>query len=128
MARYMLNFNPSGANVLKDTACTALHPSLRLEFRQPTRPLANGAVTQIRLVGGNGPNTSVFRPRDRIGNRYRSTVNEGIARQFKLHGKHRYRLRRSGTSKWFWLVPDSRVGSRGRKIDGPGITVSIYDR
>lgn len=130
MPRYMLNFNPLGAEVLIDTLrdVLAIDSQVWAQFRQPGRPLANGAVTQVRLVREDKANTSVFRPRDRIGNRYRTTVNETIARQFKLHGKQRYRLRQSGTSEWFWLIPDSRVGSRGRKIDGPGVTVSIYDR
>ena len=125
--RYMLNINPQGATALFDSLGDSDTDVLHLQFRQPSRGLANGAVTQVRLVESNGPDTSVFRPRDRIGNRYRTTLNEREARTLGLRGKKRYELQRSGRSGWFWLVPHSNVG-RGRKIGGPGITVSIYDK
>lgn len=126
--RYMLNINPDGASALLDTiSYIAVDDALRVQFRQPARGLANGAVTQVRLVDSDAPNTSVFRPRDSIGNRYRTTLNETEARGLGLRGKKRYELRQSGRSGWFWLVPHSNVG-KGKKIGGPGLTVSVYDK
>ena len=125
--RYMLNINPEGASALLDTLGNGDTDQLHVQFRQPARPLSNGAMTQVRLVEEGGSDTSVFRPRDKIGNRYRTTLNEREARGLGLRGKKRYELQRSGRSGWFWLVPHSNVG-RGRKIGGPGITVSIYDK
>ena len=127
--RYMLNINPLGASALLDTI-NVIREGLRVEFRQPAKSLANGAVTQIRLIDNGGAKanvTSVFRPRDNIGNRYRTTLNEVEARALGLRGKRRYELRRSGRSGWFWLVPHSNVG-KARRIEGPGITVSVYDK
>lgn len=126
--RYMLNVNPTGASALLDTLeDIVIDSDLRVQFRQPSKGLANGAVTQVRLVDSDGANTSVFRPRDGIGNRYRTTLNEREGRTLGLRGKKRYELKAAGRSGWFWLVPHSNVG-KGRKIGGPGITVSIYDK
>ncbi len=124
--RYMLNINPAGATALLDTIPTT--DELHIEFRQPAKGLANGAVTQVRLTEGRSSLLSgVFRPRDSIGNRYRTTLNSDTARRLGLKGKRRYELRAAGRSGWFWLVPHSNVG-KGRKIGGPGLTVSIYDK
>ena len=66
--RYMLNINPAGATALLDTIPTT--DELHIEFRQPAKGLANGAVTQVRLTEGRSSLLSgVFRPRDSIGNR-----------------------------------------------------------
>lgn len=124
--RYMLNINPEGAQALLDTL-DVYAPRPNIQFRQPARGLANGAVTQVRLIDTDAPNSSVFRPRDGIGNRYRTTLNETEARGLGLRGKKRYELRQSGRSGWFWLVPHSNVG-KGKKIGGPGLTVSVYDK
>ena len=125
--RYMLNINPEGATALLDTI-NVVREGLHVEFRQPARPLANGAVTQVRLTDGKTSLlSSVFRPRDKIGNRYRTTLNESEARRVGLRGKRRYSLQASGRSGWFWLVPHSNVG-KGRRIGGPGLTVSVYDK
>lgn len=125
--RYMLNVNPAGATALLETVDSTSEP-LRIQFSTPAK-LAHGAVAKVRLVQTNSPidDSGVFSPRDNIGNRYRTTLNAQDARRFGLRGKTRYELRRSGRSDWFWLVPHSNVG-KGRRIDGPGITASIYDK
>lgn len=123
--RYMININPRGAQALFGSIPVGPNDDIRAEFRTPKRGLASGAIAQVRLVESTVGHP--FRPRDSIGNRYRTTLNADTARTLGLKGKRRYELREAGTSGWFWLVPHSQVG-KGRKIGGPGLTVSIYDK
>ena len=116
--RYVLHFNPEGTTLLGTSGGT-------IEFAKLPRPLANGATTKVR-VGTGGDHA--FTPRDTYGTRYGAAVSETVAKAAGLKGRKRYTLAKSGNSGWFNLVPDSNIGKKTKRIDGPGVSVSIIER
>lgn len=118
--RYVLHFNPEGSTLL-NTAGTGG----TIEFAKLPKPLASGATTKVR-VSNNG--SHAFTPRDEYGSRFGAAINETVAREAGLKGRKRYTLAKSGNSGWFNLVPDSTIGKKTKRIDGPGVSVSIIER
>ena len=118
--RYVLHFNTEGSTVLNSAGTGGT-----IEFAKLPKPLASGATTKVR-VSGSG--SHAFTPRDEYGNRYGAAISESVAREAGLKGRKRYTLVKSGNSGWYNLVPESNIGKKARRIDGPGVSVSIIER
>lgn len=117
--RYVLNFNPEGSTTLLNG------PEGLVEFKKLPKALKNGATTAVRLSDdGVHPLT----PRDEVGNRLGTVVSERMAREAGLKGRKRYTLAPAGNQGWYNLVPHSNIGKKARRIDGPGVSVSIIER
>ncbi len=120
MARYVLHFNPEGSETLLNAGTGGT-----IEFAKLPKALASGATTKVR-VSSNGAHA--FTPRDTHEVRYGAAVSEAVAREAGLKGRKRYTLVRSGNSGWFNMVPESNIGKKTKRIDGPGVSVSIIER
>jgi hypothetical protein len=116
--RYVLHFNPEGTSLLGTDGGS-------IEFAKLPKTLSSGATTKVR-VGNAGKHA--FTPRDEYGTRYGAAVSEAVARDAGLKGRKRYTLSRSGRSDWFNLVPESNIGKKAKRIDGPGVSVSVIER
>lgn len=119
--RYVLNFNPEGSITLSGGYEGSV------EFKKLPKALKSGAVTAVRFAD-NGNGVAPLTPRDEVGNRLGTVINERVARDVGLKGRKRYTLERSGTQGWFNLVPHSNIGKKARRIDGPGVSVSLIER
>lgn len=115
--RYVLHFNPEATGLLNGDF---------LEIEKLPKPLKSGARARVRTVrSGEVP----FTPRDATGSRFGAAVSRERARESGLSGSQRYVLERSGRSKWFNLVPHSKIRpGQPVRIDGPGVSVSIIER
>lgn len=118
--RYVLHFNPEGTEALLNAGTGST-----IEFAKLPKTLASGATTKVR-VSGNG--THAFTARDEHNTRYGAAISETVARDAALKGRKRYSLVKSGNSGWFNLVPVSNIGKSAKRIDGPGVSVSIIER
>jgi len=119
--RYVLNFNPEGSATLSEGYNGSI------EFKKLPKGLKSGAVTAVRFAdSGNG--VAPLTPRDEVGNRLGTVINEKIAREVGLKGRKRYMLKQVGRSNWYNLIPHSNIGKKARRIDGPGVSVSIIER
>lgn len=118
--RYVLHFNPEGTETLLRAGT-----GTTIEFAKLPKTLASGATTKVRV---SGTGTNAFTPRDEYRTRYGAAVSESVAREAGLKGRKRYTLAKSGNSGWFNLVPDSNIGKKTKRIDGPGVSVSVIER
>ncbi len=119
--RYVLNFNPEGTTLLLNAATGDT-----IEFAKLPKPLASGATTKVR-VSSNGSHAFTSRDRE-TDTRYGAAISETTAREAGLKGRKRFSLVKSGNSGWFNLVPESNIGKKARRIDGPGVAVSVIER
>jgi hypothetical protein len=119
--RFVLNFNPAGTDALLGSSAYT-----SLELKKLPKALASGAATKVRLSSSGG---RVVTPRDEVGNRFGVVISETEAKTAGLKGGKRYKLVQAGSTGWFNLVPDSNITrSRAKRVDGPGVSVSVIER
>ena len=116
--RYVLHFNPQATQLLGTDSST-------IEFAKLAKPLQNGTTTKVRISDSG---KHAFTPRDSYGNRYGACISQAVAKEAGLKGSQRYKLKESGKSGWFNLVPDSKIGKKVRRIDGAGLSVSVIEK
>lgn len=130
--RYVLNFNPEGTESLIKENGARRSDDLTLVLKKNPVTLKNGATTKVKVLKGTGGRPFTPRGWDDFGltsSRFGTVISSDEAREFGVKGRKRYLLEKAGKTGWFNLVPHSNiVKGKAKRIEGPGLSVSIIER